>query len=81
MSTIRHIYDAIGFLPKAEQNKLMQQGKKISSPYEEGLQKLADALAYLQSITKERKQYLRASTAGSCISRRFRRDCKGVGDP
>lgn len=64
MSTIRHIYDAIGFLPKAEQNKLMQQGKKISSPYEEGLQKLADALAYLQSITKERKQYLRASTAG-----------------
>jgi hypothetical protein len=42
----------------------MQQGKKISSPYEEGLQKLADALAYLQNITKERKQYLHASTAG-----------------
>ncbi len=64
MSTIQHSYDAIGFLPKAEQNKLMQQGKKISSPYEERLQKLADALAYLQSITKERKQYLCASTAG-----------------
>ena len=64
MSNIRQIYDAIGFLPKIEQNQLMRQGKKINVPFEEGLQKLIDSLTYLQDVVAERKKYLHMATAG-----------------
>ena len=65
MQSIRKIYDAIGFLPKAEQNKLRQQQSKIVIPFHTGLRNLIVSLAYLQDITKKRGEYLHTATAGA----------------
>jgi hypothetical protein len=64
MESIRKIYDAIGFLPKAEQNRLRQQQSKIVIPFHTGLHNLIDSLAYLQGITTKRGEYLNSATAG-----------------
>lgn len=64
MLNIRQIYDAIGFLPKAKQNELRQQRKRIQMPFQQGLRALINSLTYLQSITTNRKKYLHCATAG-----------------
>lgn len=64
MLSIRQIYDAIGFLPKAKQNELRKQQKKIVIPFQQGLHDLINSLAYLQRITTKRGEYLNCATAG-----------------
>ena len=64
MLNIRQIYDSIGFLPKAKQNELRQQQKKIVIPFQQGLHNLINSCAYLQSITNKRREYLHCATAG-----------------
>lgn len=46
MSCVRQIYEATGFLPNAEQNRLSQRGEKIVLPFKQGVHKLKDSLAY-----------------------------------
>ena len=64
MTSIRKIYNAIGFLPKAEKNRLGQQQSKIVVPFHTGLRNLIDSLAYLEDITTKRGEYLHSATAG-----------------
>ena len=64
MSKVREIYHAIGFLPKKEQNRLAQIGMRPAVPFVESTEKLIDSLAYMESLTAQRKDYLKMATAG-----------------
>ena len=64
MPTIRQIYQAIGFLPKKEQNHLAQVGKCPVAPFVDGTKKLIDSLAYLETLLARRKDFLKTATAG-----------------
>lgn len=64
MSTIRQIYQAIGFLPKKEQNHLAQVGKRPVTPFVDGTKKLIDSLAYLETLLARRTDFLKTATAG-----------------
>jgi hypothetical protein len=58
MSHVRGIYDAIGFLPKKEQNKTRRiQGAPIM-PYIDGMNKLINSLTYMECLVSKRKEYL-----------------------
>ena len=64
MSTIRQTYQAIGFLPKKEQNHLAQVGKHPVAPFVDGTKKLIDSLAYLENLLAGGKDFLNRATAG-----------------
>ena len=64
ISSIRRIFNATGILPKAVQNDLRKQQKKIVIPFQEGLHDLVSSLAYLQCITTNRMEYLHRATTG-----------------
>ena len=64
MSTIRQIYQAIGFLPKKEQNHLAQLGKHPVAAFVDGTKKRIDSLAYLENLLARRKEFLKRATAG-----------------
>lgn len=64
MSKVPEIYHAIGFLPKKEQNRLAQIGMRPAVPFVESTEKLTDSLAYVESLTAQRKDYLKMATAG-----------------
>ena len=60
MSNVRNIYDAIGYLPKKEQNKSRKLHATPTQvlPFSEGIEKLASSLSFMQSIMNKRKTHL-----------------------
>ena len=64
MSKVREIYHAIGFLPKKDPNRLAQTGVRPAFPFVESTEIVIDSLAYMESLTAQRKDYLKITTAG-----------------
>ena len=64
MSKVREIYHAIGFLPKKDPNRLAQIGVRPAFPFVESTEIVIDSLAYMESLTAQRKDYLKITTAG-----------------
>ena len=61
MSSIRNIYDAIGFLPKKEHNKKRKSYHTPILPFTDGIRKLSSSLAYMENIMSKRKAHLKKS--------------------